>query len=456
MANNTDTETDTKSTSLDLLSTLVAKAMKAGASAADAVTSNGVALSVSQRMGKREDLERSEGTDLGLRVFVGKQQAMVASTETSERAMDELVSRAISMAKAASEDPYCGLVDPGQLMTTALPDLDLLDPSEPDGEELYARAAATEGTALAVDGITNSDGAGASWNRSERALVTSDGFAGGYSTSGFSCYASVIAGEGTGMETDYAMTSARHAEDLEDPGAIGREAGERTVARLNSAKVESMAVPVVFEPRVANSMLRHLTMAISGPSVARGTSFLRKDMDKQIFSPGVTIIDDPLRPRGLSSRPVDGEGVAPSRMAFVEDGVLKTWILSAASARQLGLASTGHAGRGTSSPPGPSSSNLYMEAGTATPEELMADIDKGIFVNSLIGFGVNPVTGDYSRGASGFLIENGQIAGPVSELTIAGNLKDMFMHITPANDLKFRYGADAPTIRIDGMTVAGK
>ena len=449
-------ETDTKSTSLNLLSSLVAKAMKAGASAADAVTSNGVALSVSQRLGKREDLERSEGTDLGLRLFVGKQQAMVASTETSDRAIDELVSRAISMAKAAPEDPYCGLVDPGQLMTTALPDLDLLDPSEPDGEELYARAAATEGAALAVYGITNSDGAGASWNRSERALVTSDGFAGGYSTSGFGCYASVIAGEGTGMETDYAMTRARHAEDLEDAIAVGREAGERTVARLNSAKVESMAVPVVFEPRVANSMLRHLTMAISGPSVARGTSFLRKEMDKQIFSPGVTIIDDPLRQRGLSSRPVDGEGVAPSRMALVDGGVLKTWILSAASARQLGLASTGHAGRGTSSPPGPSPSNLYMEAGTATPEELMADIDKGIFVNSLIGFGVNPVTGDYSRGASGFLIENGQIAGPVSELTIAGNLKDMFMHITPANDLKFHYGTDAPTIRIDGMTVAGK
>ena len=449
-------ETDTKSTSLDLLSSLVAKAMKAGASAADAVTSNGVALSVSQRLGKREDLERSEGTDLGLRVFVGKQQAMVASTETSDRAIDELVSRAISMAKAAPEDPYCGLVDPGQLMTTALPNLDLLDPYEPDGEGLYARAAATEGAALAVDGITNSDGAGASWNRSERALVTSDGFAGGYSTSGFGCYASVIAGEGTGMETDYAMTRARHAEDLEDAIAVGREAGERTVARLNSAKVESMAVPVVFEPRVANSMLRHLTMAISGPSVARGTSFLRKDMDKQIFSPGVTIIDDPLRQRGLSSRPVDGEGVAPSRMALVDGGVLKTWILSAASARQLGLASTGHAGRGTSSPPGPSPSNLYMEAGTATPEELMADIDKGIFVNSLIGFGVNPVTGDYSRGASGFLIENGQIAGPVAELTIAGNLKDMFMHITPANDLKFHYGTDAPTIRIDGMTVAGK
>ena len=449
-------EADTKPTSLDLLSTLVAKAMKAGASAADAVTSNGVSLSVTQRLGKREDLERAEGTDLGLRVFVGKQQAMVASTETTDQAMNELVSRALSMAKAAPEDPYCGLVDPGQLMTTALPDLDLLDQSEPDGEALYARAAATEDAALAVQGITNSDGAGASWSRSERALVTSDGFAGGYSTSGFGCYASVIAGEGTGMETDYAMTRARHAEDLEDATAVGREAGERTVASLNPAKVESMSVPVVFEPRVANSMLGHLTMAISGPSVARGTSFLRKDMGNQIFAPGITIIDDPLRQRGLSSRPVDGEGVAPSRMALIDDGVLKTWILSAASARQLGMASTGHASRGTSSPPGPSPSNLYMEAGTASPEELMADIEKGIFVNSLIGFGVNPVTGDYSRGASGFLIENGQIAGPIAELTIAGNLKDMFMHITPANDLKFRYGTDAPTIRIDGMTVAGK
>ena len=448
-------ETDTKSTSLDLLSNLVAKAMKAGASAADAVTRYGVALSVSQRLGKCEDLERSEGQDMGLRVFVGKQQAMVATSETSEQAMDELVSRALSMAKAAPEDPYCGLVDPGQL-TKDVPDLELLDPNEPDGEELYARAAAAEDAALAVEGITNSDGAGASWSRSEKALVTSDGFAGGYTTSGFGCFASVIAGEGTNMETDYAMTRARHGDDLEAPGDVGKEAGERTVARLNPRKAESMEVPAVFEPRVANSMLGHLTMALSGPAVARGTSFLRKDMDKQIFGPGITIIDDPLRPRGLSSRPVDGEGVAPTRMALVDGGTLKTWILSSASARQLGLASTGHAARGTSSPPGPSPSNLYMEPGTATPDELIADIDQGVFVNSLIGFGVNPVTGDYSRGASGLWIENGEITYPISELTIAGNLKDMFMHITPANDLKFRYGSDAPTLRIDGMTVAGK
>ncbi len=449
------TETTTKISPLDLLSDLLAKAKRAGADAADAVTSNGVALSVTQRLGKREDLERSEGQDIGLRVFVGKQQAIVSTSDISDAAMNEMVERAVAMAKAAPEDPYCGLADPSQLAATVA-ELDLLDPHEPDGEELYARAAAAEDAARAVKGVTNSDGAGASWSRSERALVTSDGFAGSYVTSGFDCYASVIAGTGMDMETDYAMTRARFGADLEAPEDVGKEAGERTVRRLNPRKIASMEVPVVFEPRISNSMLRNLTMAISGPAVARGTSFLRKDMGKQIFADGITIIDDPLRKRGRSSRPVDGEGVAPRRMALVENGVLKTWLLSSASARQLGLTTTGHAVRGTSSPPGPAPSNLYMEAGSVSPQALMADIAEGVYVTDLMGMGVNPVTGDYSQGAAGFWIKNGEVTHPISELTIAGNLKDMFLAMTPANDLKFRYGTDAPTIRIDGMTIAGK
>ena len=448
-------ETDTDTQPIDLLGDLVASAKRAGADAADAVLSTGTSLSVTQRLGEREDLERAEGQDIGLRVFIGKQQAMVSTTEHSPAALDELVERALAMAKAAPEDPYCGLADPGQL-AGEVADLDLLDPHEPDGEELYARAATAEDAARAVDGVTNSDGAGASWNRMEHALVTSDSVAAGYTTSGFGCYASMVAGTGTEMETDYAMTRGRFGADLRAPGEVGAEAGQRTVRRLNPRKVESVAVPVIFEPRQANSILRHLTMAISGPAVARGTSFLRKDMDKQIFAAAITIIDDPFRRRGLMSRPVDGEGVAPARMALVDRGVLKSWILSSASARQLGLASTGHARRGTSSPPSPGPSNLYMEAGAVSPQELMEDVKEGVFITDLIGFGINPVTGDYSRGAAGFWIEDGALTYPVSELTIAGNLKDMFMHITPADDLEFRYGADAPTIRIDGMTVAGK
>lgn len=439
----------------ELLADLVGRAQKAGASAADALFAGGVSLSVSQRMGEREDLERAEGRDVGLRVFDGKRQAIVSTTDTSPAALEELVERAVAMAKAAPEDSYCGLADPAALAKDP-PDLELADDREPDGEELYGLAAEAEDAARAVEGVTNSDGAGAGWSLSERTLVTSDGFSGSYATSSRSVQASMVAGEGTAMETDYAFSRARFAGDLEPAGKIGTEAGERTVRRLNPSKVESGPMPVVFEPRVANSMLRHLAMAISGPAIARNTSFLRKEMGEPVFGSGITIVDDPHRKRGLGSRPFDGEGVATRRMNLVDGGVLKTWILSSNSARQLGLPTTGHARRGASSPPGPSPSNLYMEAGTPTPEELIAGIERGLWVTDLIGFGVNMVTGDYSRGAAGFLIKDGEVAGPVSELTIAGNLKDMFRALIPANDLVFRYGSDAPTLRVDGLTVAGK
>ena len=268
--------------------------------------------------------------------------------------------------------------------------------------------------------------------------------------------ASVIAGEGTEMERDYDYTAAVFAADMDSPEAIGKSAGEKAVKRLNPQKAETSAVPIVFDTRVSKSLIGHLSSAVNGSSIARGTSFLKDKMGERIFPEGINIIDDPLRKRGLKSRPFDGEGIATRRIPLIEDGQLKTWVLDLRSARQLGLQSTGHASRGTSSAPSPSSSNLYLEPGEMSPEELMADIKQGLYVNELIGFGINGVTGDYSRGASGFWIENGKISYPVSEVTIAGNLNDMFANLSRANDLEFRFGIDAPTVRIEGMTVAGR
>jgi PmbA protein len=439
---------------LDLLSDLVAKAKKGGADAADAVLFESTSLEVSYRLGKREDLERSESKDLGLRLFIGQKQAIVSSTDISADSLDELLVRGLSMAAAMPEDPYCGLADADRLSKTQ-PDLDLNDSHEPAPDVLYEMAAEAEAAALAVDGVSNSESAGAGWGRNRIALVTSSGFAGGYATSSHSLFASVIAGEGTGMERDYDFTSARHGSDLEAPETVGNTAGEQAVKRLNPRKVESQKVPVVFDPRVSRSILGHFTGAISGVSVARGTSFLKDYLGKAVFKPGVTIVDDPHRPRGLASKPFDGEGVANREWLLADNGVLTTWLMDTASARQLKLATTGHASRGTSGPPSPSTTNLYMRPGELSPEDMLKDIPSGLYVTELIGFGVNGITGDYSRGASGFWIENGALAHPVSELTVAGNLKDMFMEITPANDLTFRYGSNAPTLRIDGLMVAG-
>ncbi len=446
---------DNGANALDLLSDLVAQTKAAGADAADAVMVGGASLSVSQRLGKREDLERSESSDVGLRALIGKRQAMVSSSDTGAAALADLVERALAMARSAPEDPYCGLADP-ELLAAELVDLDLWDAEEPAAETLFELAARTEDAALAVAGVTNSEGAGAGWATSTATLVASNGFAGSYTTSRHSISASVIAGEGTAMESDYDYAGARFASDLEDPQSVGRSAGERAVRRLGARRMASARVPVVFEPRVAGGLLRHLAGAISGPSVARGTSFLRDRLGEAVFSSHVTIVDDPHRPRGLASRPCDGEGVANRRRNVIEQGRLTTWLLESSSARQLGLATTGHAARGTISPPSPQPTNLYLEPGEVTPAALIADIESGFYVTELIGFGVNPVTGDYSRGAGGFWIENGEIAYPVSELTIAGNLKDMFLGLTAADDLSFRYGVDSPTVRIDGMTVAGQ
>ncbi len=438
----------------ELLDGLIGKALALGADAADALRVGGVSLSVSQRLGKREDLERSEIADLGLRVFMGRRQAIVSSTDTSPAALAELAERAVSMARAAPEDPYCGLADRALLAST-VDDLDLFDAHECGADELYDRAAEAEDAARAHPGITNSEGADASWGVSAVDLATSHGFAGRYRTSSHSVSTAVVAGDGTAMERDYDYAVARHLCDLEDAADVGRRAGERAVKRLNPRKAETAQIPVVFDPRVGGGILGHFASALAGPAVARGTSFLKDRMGRPVFPANVTVIDDPRRARGLASKPFDGEGVANRKTVLARSGILETWILDSASARQLGLGTTGHAARGTSLPPSPSTTNLYMDAGESTPRDLMADIAGGFYVTELIGFGVNPVTGDYSRGAAGFWIENGEISHPVSEVTIAGNLKDMFMNLAPADDLEFRYATNAPTLRIDGMTVAG-
>lgn len=436
------------------LDRLVKTALAAGADAADAVEFKNISLGVSFRLGKLEDVQRSESEDLGLRVFAGKKVAFVSSTDFSREALDGLPGRALAMARLAPEDKFAGLA-PKEKLATTFPEIESDDPQEPSTVLLVERAREAEGAAMEVPGVTNSEGGSADYGRTMVTLATSAGFAGGYSATSRSISASVIAGDGTGMERDYDYTHSRFDSDLVPAPEIGRRAGERAVKRLNPRKVKTQPVPVFYDPRVANTLLGHFAGAISGAAIARGVSFLKDRMGEQVFSKAVTIIDDPHRRRGLRSKPFDGEGVANRRTVLIDQGRLTTWLLDSASARQLGLETTGHASRGTGGPPSPSITNLHMADGELTPEELMADVREGLYVTELIGMGVNGVTGDYSRGAAGFWIENGTLAYPVSEITIAGNLKNMYRELTPANDLVFRYGTDAPTIRIDGMTVAG-
>jgi PmbA protein len=414
----------------NLLDDLLARAKKLGADAADALVVNSTSLSHAERLGKTENFERSESRDLGLRVFFGKQQAVASTNDWDAATLDDLVNRAVAMAKVVPEDPYCGLADPDRLMTAAPPELDIFDPVEPEAEALIASAKAAEDAARAVSGVTNSEGAEASWSSNSVMLAASNGFSGGYDISRHGVGVSVIAGEGTLMERDYEFTSTVHNSDLDDP--------------------------VIYDPRVSHGLIGHLAGAINGAGIARGTSFLKDAMGTKIFADGITIVDDPHRKRGLRSKPFDAEGLENAPINFIEDGVLMIWVLDLRAARQLGLESTARAARGVSGPPSPSVTNLYMEAGTATPKDLMADIKSGFYVTELMGFGIDGITGDYSRGAAGYWIENGEISYAVSEMTVAGNLKDMFLNLTPANDLTFRYGSNAPTVRVDGMTIAGE
>jgi PmbA protein len=434
---------------------LVEAARKAGADAADVLYYGDGSTGVHVRLGKLEDVERSEGEEIGLRFFVGRRFATVSSSDLSDEAMTALVERAAAMAREAPEDPFAGLAPDELLLRERGAEVDPDDGRDPSPAELKAFALAMEDSARSVGGITNSEGASATAGRGVVALATSHGFCRGYSTSGYGGNVGVIAGEGASMQRDFAGHNVRHFADLDPAEALGRLAAERTLARLNPAKLPSGAMPVVFDPRTGNSLVGHLTGAMTGSSIARGASFLLGKLGERIFAEGVTIRDDPHRPRGLRSKPFDGEGLPTRPRDLVEDGRLTTWLLETASARQLQMEPTGHASRGASGSPHASATNVDLMPGSLSKEELIRDIRRGVYVTELIGQGVNSITGDYSRGASGFIIEDGEIGPAVAEITIAGNLLDMFRQMTPASDLEHRRAVNVPTLRIEGMTVAG-
>ena len=439
----------------DRCEALLRRAQAAGAASGDALYLAKSSQSVTVRLGALEDVERSESEHIGLRVFAGSGSASIGSTDLGDAALDELAQRAVAMARLAPPDPYAGLADEALLMRDVPADLDLDDGGEAEPLALRRMGEAVEAAALAVSGVTNSNGGSASSGRSVFALATSLGFAGAYAASSHGLSASVLAGEGATMQRDYAWRSTRHAADLPAAELIGREAGERVTRRLNPGRVRSGPMTVVFDPRVGASLVGHLIGAMNGASIARRASFLLDRDGAQLFDSAVTILDDPLVVRGLRSRPFDGEGLRTAPGALVEAGRLTGWLMDSAAARQLGKAPSGHAGRGGAGAPHVITGNVVLAAGPLSPAALMADIGEGVYVTELIGSGVNGVTGDYSRGASGYRISGGVIGEPIAEFTVAGNLIDMFAALIPANDLERIHGIDVPTIRIDGMTVAG-
>ena len=434
---------------------LIERARHAGADSSDAVISANMSESIQVRLGKLEDVERSESEHISLRAFVGRRSASIGSSDLSDAALDELAERAVAMARLAPEDPYAGLAPEEMLGRGPFADLDCLDPAEPSPADLRAQAEEAEDAARAVEGITNSEGGSAGSGYGLFALATSHGFAGAYATTSRSMSASVVAGEGSEMQRDYAWRSAHHSADLPTADYIGRQAGDRAVARLTPGKVKSGQMPIVFDPRVGGTLIGHLVGAMAGPSITRRASFLLDRLEEELFDSALFITDDPLRRRGLRSHAFDGEGLATAARNLVENGRITGWLMDSASARQLGLSPTGHASRGHGGAPGVGTGNVHLAAGTVSPAALMADIKDGIYVTELIGMGVNGVTGDYSRGASGYRITGGEIAGPVAEFTIAGNLLEMFKAMTPADDLEWHRPVNVPTIRVDGMMVAG-
>lgn len=439
-----------------LLADVVAAALKAGADAAEAVGAQRSALGINVRLGELEEVEREESRDLGLRVFVGKRQATVSGSDISKEARAKLIERAVAMARLAPEDPYGGLAPKERLAKGPFPDLDLYDPQEPSPESLEEVARAAEDAARANPKVTNSEGGSASASSSHWRLVTSTGFSGVYQASAFSMTASVVAGDGETMESGYDGRSARWRADLPTPESIGQEAARRAAQRLGARKIDSTTAPVIFENRSAMSLIGPLIGAISGPSIARGTSFLKDKLNAQVFAKGVNLVDDPHKVRGLGSSPFDDEGVENRRWALIEDGVLTTWLMNSAAARQLGLESTGHASRGLAGAPGVSVSNLTLEAGSRSQAELMADAGKGLLITSMFGPSLNGNTGDWSVGCAGFWFEGGEIAYPVTEITVAGNLIDMYSRLIPGSDLEIRGAANAPSLLVDGLAIAGR
>ncbi|MBI2717782.1 MAG: TldD/PmbA family protein [Rhizobiales bacterium] len=439
---------------LNIAADAVAIARKLGATAAEALAVDRRGTDIEIRDGAIEKLEQAEAREIGLRVFAGQSSAIISGSVLTRDAITRLAETALAMAKLAPPDPFAGIAEPDQL-ATSFPDLDLVSERLPSPAELEALARSAEDAALAVKGVTKSSGADASAGDRTIALAISNGFARAYRRTGVSVSVSAIAGDSTRMERDYDYSSAVHLADLESPEIVGRRAGERAAKRLHPRKVKSETLPVIFDKRVAAGLVGHLLAGINGSAIARGTSFLKDKLGQALFGPHVAIVEDPFRSRGLASRPFDGEGLAGARRNLIDAGHLTTWLLDLRSARQLGLKPAGGGARGLGSPPSPASSNVYLEAGTSSPNELLSHVNRGLYVTELIGSSINMVTGDYSRGASGFWIDNGELSFPVSEITIAGNLLDMFGSLTPADDLEFRSSVNAPTVLVEGLTLAG-
>ena len=450
------TETLAAPVSTDLLNDIVKAALRAGADAAEAVSADRRSLSVGVRNGKLEDVEREESRDLGLRVFVGQRQASVSASDLSPATQARLVERAVAMARLAPEDPHAGFAPEDRLARGPFVDLDLFDPTERSAEVLEQVSAEAEAAALAVTGVARSEGGHAGWSSTRWRLVTSHGFDGAYEGSAFSLGVGVIAEKDGAMERGGESRSMRHLSDLPGAELIGRTAGERAVARTGARKIASTTAPVIFDNRMAGQIVSPAIGAISGPSIARGTSFLKERLGQRVFAEGVTLIDDPFRPRGMGSTPFDDEGVAVEKRALFDDGVLTTWLLNSAAARQLGLQSTGHASRGLAGPPGVGTHNLHMEPGERDLAGLMADAGTGLLVTSMFGPSLNGNTGDWSAGVSGFWFENGVIAYPVNEVTVAGKLTDLYLRIQRGSDLEFRGGFNVPSLMFDAVAIAGK
>lgn len=450
------TETLAAPVSTDLLNDIVKAALKAGADAAEAVSADRRSLSVGVRNGKLEDVEREESRDLGLRVFVGQRQASVSASDLSPATQARLVERAVAMARLAPEDPHAGFAPEDRLARGPFIDLDLFDPSERTAQTLEEVSAEAEAVALAVPGVARSEGGHAGWSSTRWRLVTSHGFDGAYEGSAFSLGVGVIAEKDGARERGGESRSTRHLSDLPGADLIGRTAGERAVARVGPRKITSTTAPVIFDNRMAGQIVSPAIGAISGPSIARGTSFLKDRMGQRVFAEGVTLIDDPFRLRGMGSTPFDDEGVAVQKRALFDDGVLTTWLLNSAAARQLGLETTGHASRGLAGPSGVSTHNLHMEPGERDLAGLMADAGTGLLVTSMFGPSLNGNTGDWSAGVSGFWFENGVIAYPVNEVTVAGKLTDLYLRLQRGSDLEFRGGFNVPSLMFDAVAIAGK
>ena len=439
-----------------LLQDIVGAALRAGADAAEAVSAERQSLSITVRLGELEEVEREEARDLGLRVFIGQRQAVVSGSDISAEARAKLVERVVAMARLAPEDPYAGLAEPGRLARGPLPELDLYDSAEPTAERLEADARAAEAAVREVAGVTNTDGASSSWSASTWRLVTSTGFSGLHRASGFSLYASAIAGEGAGMERGGDGRSVRWQSDLPQPGGIGTEAGRRAVQRLGARKIDSCTAAVIFENRLASSLISPLIGAISGAAIARGNSFLKDKLGQALFGSHITITDDPHRVRGLGSSPFDDEGVTNGPMSLIDQGVLTTWLLNTSTARQLGMQTTGHASRGLAGPPGVSTTNLTVQPGDRDLAGLMQDAGEGLLVSSMFGPSLNANTGDWSIGVSGHWFEGGELAYPVTEITVAGNLIDIYGRLVAGSDLEIRNSSNSPSLLVDGLAIAGR